>query len=185
MPLLDCSRSTFSAHGRSQSIFPGFCGATAVCEFGRDEEFCSSPGLQHECLVPSSCSLLRWLLHRRKWHGCSCASKLRNLENMSCSEAKEWRPWIGMALKLPRGYTWRQRHSHFHLHLASLVAIRHIHLNALISYPSCKTTMPVLNVGTQGLDRWKRQLVSVLRDGHALLTTLNEGPPTFCCLLPG
>ena len=27
----------------------------------------------------------------------------------------------------------------------------------------------------QGLDRWKRQLVSVLRDGHALLTTLNEG----------
>jgi len=26
----------------------------------------------------------------------------------------------------------------------------------------------------QGLERWKRQL-SVLRDGHALLTTLNEG----------
>jgi hypothetical protein len=27
----------------------------------------------------------------------------------------------------------------------------------------------------QGLERWKRQLMSVLRDGHALLTTLNEG----------
>ncbi|CAE7023242.1 ALKBH3 [Symbiodinium natans] len=27
----------------------------------------------------------------------------------------------------------------------------------------------------RGLDRWKRQLVAVLRDGHSLLTTLNEG----------
>ena len=34
---------------------------------------------------------------------------------------------------------------------------------------------PIQLVLPQGLDRWKRQLVSVLRDGHCLLTTLNEG----------
>lgn len=34
----------------------------------------------------------------------------------------------------------------------------------------------------QGLERWKRQLTSVLRDGHALLTTLNEGVDHCGCI---
>ncbi|CAE7213955.1 ALKBH2 [Symbiodinium sp. CCMP2592] len=72
-----------------------FCGKWDTCEFGRDEEFCSS-----SCYID--------------------ASKGVEALDWDRSEAASW------------------------LHV-------------------------------EGLDRWKRQLVSVLRDGHCLLTTLNEG----------
>ncbi|CAK9084802.1 Alpha-ketoglutarate-dependent dioxygenase alkB homolog 3 (Alkylated DNA repair protein alkB homolog 3) (mAbh3) [Durusdinium trenchii] len=71
----------------------GFCGTYDLCEFGRDEDFCSS-----SCYIGKGIEALDW----------------------DTSEAACW-------------------------------------------------------LGGEGLDRWKRQLVSVLRDGHALLTTLNEG----------
>lgn len=97
-----CSRSrsprkgwTSALDGESKKNKCRFCGAFAVCEFGRDEEFCSS-----SCYVDAGKGLeaLDW----------------------DTSEAAGW-------------------------------------------------------LRVEGLDRWKRQLVSVLRDGHALLTTLNEG----------
>jgi len=72
-----------------------FCGKWEMCEFGRDEEFCSS-----SCYID--------------------ASKGVEALDWDRSEAASW------------------------LHV-------------------------------EGLDRWKRQLVSVLRDGHCLLTALNEG----------
>ncbi|CAK9101107.1 unnamed protein product [Durusdinium trenchii] len=72
-----------------------FCGTYDLCEFGRDEDFCSS-----SCYIG--------------------ASKGIEALDWDTSEAACW-------------------------------------------------------LGGEGLDRWKRQLVSVLRDGHALLTTLNEG----------
>ena len=53
----------------------------------------------------------------------------------------------------------------------SLVLIRGKGLEAL----DWDTSEAASWLRVEGLDRWKRQLVSVLRDGHALLTTLNEG----------
>eukprot|EP00439_Symbiodinium_sp_Y106_P083189 s1076_g23.t1 len=108
-----------------------FCGKWDTCEFGRDEEFCSS-----SCYIDAS------ILAAARDDGLIDWSRAPSSDIKDCLAARKLNESdIGKGVE---ALDWDRSEAASWLHV-------------------------------EGLDRWKRQLVSVLRDGHCLLTTLNEG----------